>query len=97
MIQPQDIERIEKKLQQLLKKYQALQAENNSLHRRADQLQQEVISKENQIRQLQENVRLVNLSASTTNRQDEHGRRELKSLVNEYIKEIDRCIAALNS
>jgi hypothetical protein len=81
----------------LLKKYQALQVENDALRRRGNQLQQELDNRENQIRQLQENIRTVNLSASAANKQDEHGRKELKSLVNEYIKEIDRCIAALSS
>src|ERR1700730_9559244 len=88
------IKRINDKLQQLLKHYHSLQRENEKL-----KLELQVKKDhEQEFRQkaelLQQQVAIVKASSGQL---DEASKKELEKRINQYIKEIDRCIAMLGS
>jgi len=87
-----DLERIQQKLQQLVQYQQKLRAENQVLR---EQVAKSVEEKEilaAQISQLQEQIGLLKLNNGTLESQD---KKEMDKKINQYIREIDRCIAQL--
>ncbi|MBM3159174.1 MAG: hypothetical protein FJZ69_05385 [Bacteroidetes bacterium] len=87
-----DLERIQQKLQQLVQYQQKLRAENQVLR---EQVAKSVEEKEilaAQISQLQEQIGLLKLNNGTLESQD---KKEMEKKINQYIREIDRCIAQL--
>ncbi|GIV34682.1 MAG: hypothetical protein KatS3mg031_2217 [Chitinophagales bacterium] len=73
---------------ELKEKYAALQSENTDLKNQLRELQAENQKLTNELR----TAKLVRALAPA----DETERAELKKKLNEYIKEIDRCVAMLN-
>jgi len=87
-----DLERIQQKLQQLVQYQQKLRAENQVLR---EQVAKSVEEKEilaAQISQLQEQIGLLKLNNGSLESQD---KKEMEKKINQYIREIDRCIAQL--
>ncbi|GEP92442.1 hypothetical protein SAMN05660909_04297 [Chitinophaga terrae (ex Kim and Jung 2007)] len=97
----QYIQRIEDKLHLLVKKLQQVQSENVLLREEITIQQQALQQQQQSIEQLEEKLHLMKIAASTqgsqnVNTEDEAFRKEVRGKINEYIKEIDRCIALLN-
>jgi len=87
-----DLERIQQKLQQLVQYQQKLRAENQVLR---EQVAKSVEEKEilaAQISQLQEQIGLLKLNNGSLESQD---KKEMEKKINQFIREIDRCIAQL--
>ncbi|WP_343304010.1 hypothetical protein AAHN97_20785 [Chitinophaga niabensis] len=97
----QYIQRIEDKLQQLLKKLQQSQADNVMLREQLVQQQNELNRQQENIASLDEKLKLNRIATVTQGAnlsEDEDAfRKEVRGKINDYIKEIDRCIALLNS
>lgn len=97
----QYIQRIEDKLQQLLKKLQQSQADNVMLREQLVQQQNELSRQQENIASLDEKIKLSRIATATQGAnlsEDEDAfRKEVRGKINDYIKEIDRCIALLNS
>lgn len=97
----QYIQRIEDKLQQLLKKLQQSQADNVMLREQLVQQQNELNRQQENIASLDEKLKLNRIATATQGAnlsEDEDAfRKEVRGKINDYIKEIDRCIALLNS
>lgn len=97
----QYIQRIEDKLQQLLKKLQQSQADNVMLREQLVQQQNELSRQQENIASLDEKLKLTRIATATQGAnlsEDEDAfRKEVRGKINDYIKEIDRCIALLNS
>jgi hypothetical protein len=97
----QYIQRIEDKLQQLLKKLQQSQADNVMLREQLVQQQNELSRQQENIASLDEKLKLSRIATATQGAnlsEDEDAfRKEVRGKINDYIKEIDRCIALLNS
>ena len=89
----QQFKRIQEKLQQLLKEYQAIKKENARLQKELSVAQNENLEKKQNIEILKEQVNILKLSAGDMNAAD---KKELEKKINGYIKEIDRCIALLS-
>jgi hypothetical protein len=89
----QQFKRIQEKLQQLLKEYQAMKKENMRLQKELSLAQNENLEKKQNIEILKEQVSILKLSAGDMNAAD---KKELEKKINGYIKEIDRCIALLS-
>ena len=89
----QQFKRIQEKLQQLLKEYQAIKKENARLQKELSVAQNENLEKKQNIEILKEQVSILKLSAGDMNAAD---KKELEKKINGYIKEIDRCIALLS-
>lgn len=97
----QYIQRIEDKLQQLLKKLQQSQADNVMLREQLVLQQNELRQQQDNITSLDEKLKLTRIATVTQGAnlsEDEDAfRKEVRGKINDYIKEIDRCIALLNT
>lgn len=88
------INNIEVKVGKLIAKYDQLNAEKLDLQRNNNTLNVRLQEKESQIVALQDKVKLMNISKSVDASKDEVKSTRLK--INEYVREIDKCIALLN-
>lgn len=97
----QYIQSIEDKLQQLFRKLQQAQADNVTLREQLQTQQEELLQQQSSITTLSEKLKLSKIATVTQGNglsEDEDAfRREVRGKINDYIREIDRCIALLNS
>lgn len=89
----QHIQRINEKLQQLLKQYRAVQKENEKLKKELTGIKDLQAERNRQIDELEQKVSILK---TATNNMNEEDRKELEKRINHYIKEIDRCISVLS-
>ena len=82
------------KVGKLIEKGNQLKAENKSLKQDNDTLDAQLQEKKKQIVALQDKVKLMNISKSVDVSKQEV--KETKLKINEYVREIDKCIALLN-
>ena len=86
------IQRIYTKLQQLLKRFDALQKDNARLKQSVESLLAEKSASEEIIREL----RLRNdVLKATRSKMSEEEKKVLDKKINQYVKEIDRCISSI--
>jgi chromosome segregation ATPase len=85
--------RINEKMQQLLRQYQLQQKENERLKKELQQVKELETVKAKQIEELEQKVAV--LKTATTN-MSESDKKELEKRLNNYIKEIDKCIGMLS-
>jgi len=90
----QQLLRIQDKLQQLLQQYQHMQKENQQLQKDKDKLQQQVADQQTQLQQLQHKYDASQLQG---NKLSPEAKLALEKRINTYLKDIDRCLALLNS
>lgn len=88
------IDNIELKVGKLIEKYDQINAEKLDLQRNNNTLNVRLQEKESQIVDLQDKVKLMNISKSVVASKEEVKSTRLK--INEYVREIDKCIALLN-
>lgn len=88
------INNIELKVGKLIEKSNQLTAEKNSLRQNNDALNAQLQEKEKQIVALQDKVKLMNISKSVDTSEEDVKATRLK--INEYVREIDKCISLLN-
>jgi small-conductance mechanosensitive channel len=89
----QHIKRINDKLQQLLKKYQLLQKDNERQSKLIKELQQTKESNTEQIAALQQQALILKTSAGQMSEAD---KKEFEKMINQHLREIDKCIALLS-
>ena len=88
------VNKIEVKLGKLIAKYQQVKQEKLILQQENEDFFASLKLKEIEILNLQEKVNLMNISKSVDASKQEVKETRLK--VNEYVREIDKCIALLN-
>ena len=88
------INSIEIKVGRFIEKYNQLQLEKSDLQENKDALNAKLQEKEKQIVVLQDKVKLMNISKSVDIDKVDVKATRLK--INEYVREIDKCIALLN-
>jgi hypothetical protein len=88
------VNKIEVKLGKLIAKYQQVKQEKLILQQENDDFVASLKLKEIEILNLQEKVKLMNISKSVDASNQEVKETRLK--INEYVREIDKCIALLN-
>ena len=88
------VNNIEVKLGKLIAKYQQVRQEKLILQQENEDFVASLKLKEIEILNLQEKVNLMNISKSVDASKQEVKETRLK--VNEYVREIDKCIALLN-
>ena len=88
------INSIEAKLLNLINNFNKIQKENSDLQKNNYALNERLQEKERLIANLQDKVKLMNISRSVDS--DSEDVKATRSKINEYIREIDRCIALLN-
>lgn len=98
----QYIQRIEDKLQLLLKKLQQVQGENVLLREQIRLNEEELGAQNEAIATLSNKLQMTKIAGTTQGtpadkEDDEEFKKEMRNKINDYIREIDRCIAILNS
>ena len=88
------IEKIVVKLEKLIEKHKKLQFENLELQKNNNALKASLEEKEGKIVSLQDKVKLMNISKSIDI--DKEATKATRLKINEYVREIDKCIALLN-
>ena len=88
------INNIEVKLVKFIAKHQQLSNEKLILTQENNDLSDELKKKEDEISTLQDKIKLMNISKSVEVSKEEVKASRLK--INEYVREIDKCIALLN-
>ena len=88
------VNNIEVKLGKLIAKYQQVRKEKLILQQENEDFVAGLKLKEIEILNLQEKVKLMNISKSVDASKQEVKETRLK--INEYVREIDKCIALLN-
>ena len=88
------INSIEIKVGELIAKYNKIQLEKSDLQTNNNALNVKLQEQEDQILALQDKVKLINISKSVDGTKDDVKATRLK--INEYVREIDKCIALLN-
>ncbi|MDB9910008.1 hypothetical protein OAC83_00130 [Flavobacteriales bacterium] len=88
------VNKIEVKLEKLIAKYQQVKHEKLILQQENEDFVASLKLKEIEILNLQEKVKLMNISKSVDASKQEVKETRLK--INEYVREIDKCIALLN-
>ncbi|MBV4356491.1 hypothetical protein [Pinibacter aurantiacus] len=86
------IRRIQEKLQQLVKQYSALQKENEKLSLQLSLLKEKESIQHQQIDELNQQVSLLKAAKSGMSEED---KKDFEKRINQYLKEIDKCIAML--
>lgn len=102
MVLEQYIQHVEEKLHLLVKKLQQVQAENVLLKDEVKIHQQELQQQQQSLQVLEDRLQLMKIASTaqggtTIATEDEAFKKEIRGKINDYIKEIDRCIALLNS
>jgi len=88
------VNNIEVKLGKLIAKYKQIREEKLILQQENEGFVSVLKSNENEISELQEKIKLMNISKSVDASKQEVKETRLK--INEYVREIDKCIALLN-
>ena len=90
----EQLKRIQEKLQLLLKQQDILQKENKWLKSELTTSKKLASEHHENIDRLKQQVEVLKLSAGEMN---ETEKKQFENRINAYVKEIDRCIAALSS
>jgi len=88
----QQLKRIQDKLQQLLKQYAIIQKENLNLKAELEATQQKLSVQQKNTDEIKQQISVMKLNAGEMNETD---KKEFEKRINNYLKEIDRCIALL--
>ena len=88
------INNIEVKLGKLIAKHQQLSNDKLLLTQENNDLSDKLKIKEDEITTLQDKIKFMNISKSVETSKEEIKASRLK--INEYVREIDKCIALLN-
>ena len=89
------VENIEKKVSKLIQLYQSVQKEKEEILTENNKLELDLSDKEKTIKRLEEKIKLLRITKSVGTQDDERNK-ESRQKINEYVREIDKCIALLN-
>jgi chromosome segregation ATPase len=84
---------LERRIQFLLNQYKLLENENRQLKEENKSIKEKIKLKEEQIVHFQNQHKITKIVGSVAEESEQAT--ELKSVINEYIKEIDKCLAHL--
>jgi chromosome segregation ATPase len=84
---------LNEKLQLLLKQYNRLQKENEKLKEELALAKSKELQTEQRIEEIQQQVSIMKISSGEMNDKD---KKEFEKKINQYIREIDKCISFLS-
>lgn len=84
---------IYEKLQQLLKQHHKLKRENDQLRKELGEQKESELQAQQKMEELQQQISILKLAGGDMNEVD---KKEFERKINNYIKEIDKCIAFLS-
>ncbi len=90
----QHIKNIQDKLQQLMRNQQTLAKENQRLQKELEKSNMKILEKEEMIQSLRQQLDALQLG---TTAQTPEEKALLEKRINGYLKEIDKCLALLNT
>ena len=90
----EQLKRIQEKLQHLLKQHDTLQKENKWLKSELTNSKKQETQHYENIDRLKQQVEVLKLSSGEM---DEAEKKQFEKRINSYLKEIDKCIAALGT
>jgi hypothetical protein len=93
MSEKDQLTRITGKLQQLLRKHEVILKENEKLRTEIAELRLKQDTNAGKIAELEQSVAVLR---TLTGNMDEQNKKALEKQLNQYIREIDRCIAMLS-
>jgi predicted nucleic acid-binding Zn-ribbon protein len=94
MAQMEDhINRVNNKLQQLLKQYLLLQKENEKLKETLKDMQ---LTREQEIEEINRLQQQVSILKTSIGQMTEPDKKAFEKQINQYIKEIDKCVSLLS-
>tara|TARA_B100001778_G_C18499931_1_gene589173 strand:- start:354 stop:635 length:282 start_codon:yes stop_codon:yes gene_type:complete len=88
------IENIENKLTKFIVNYNELKSKLEIIEKENKKISLKLIEKKQEVLNLQEKIKLMNISKSVDVSNEDLQSTRLK--INEYVREIDKCIALLN-
>tara|TARA_B000000557_G_C20755041_1_gene434817 strand:- start:429 stop:710 length:282 start_codon:yes stop_codon:yes gene_type:complete len=88
------IENIENKLAKFIVNYNELKSKLEIIEKENKKISLKLIEKKQEVLNLQEKIKLMNISKSVDVSNEDLQSTRLK--INEYVREIDKCIALLN-
>ena len=77
---------------ELLQQQQLLKNQNKQLQASLTASQQKILEQQQRVEELQQQIAVLKMNTAQLDQQD---KKELEKKINQYIKEIDRCIAQL--
>ena len=83
---------INEKLQQLLKQYSRLQKENERLTEELQKAKNAEAAMQGKMEELQQQIAILKVASGQLNEKD---KKEFEKKINQYIREIDKCISYL--
>ena len=89
------VENIERKVSKLIKLYQSVQKEKEDILTENNKFKSDLSNKDESIKKLEEKIKLLRITKSVST-QDDKRNKESRQKINEYVREIDKCIALLN-
>ena len=89
----QQLKQVNEKLQQLLKQQHAIQKENIALKGTIKELRSSIQVKDQRLEEFDQQKMVKQINNGNL---DDSEKKELEKKLNQYIREIDRCIAMLN-
>ena len=84
---------LNEKLQQLLKQHHRLQKENEKLKEELVLSKNKELETEHRIEEIQQQVNIMKISSGNMGEKD---KKEFEKKINQYIREIDKCISFLS-
>ena len=89
----QNIKRINDKLQQLLKNYQQLQKDSQRQAKLIEEFKEAKAKDDQLITSMQEKIGILKAAVGKMNEKD---KKEFEKTINQYIREVDKCIGMLS-
>lgn len=89
-----EIQALERKIRLLLSQHESVKKSNAELKKRNEQLEEQLKARERQLNDFQNRFKISTIVKSIEGGEEEIG--EVKDRINDYIKEIDRCIYQLS-
>ncbi|MBT5858567.1 MAG: hypothetical protein HOH88_01735 [Flavobacteriales bacterium] len=89
------VENIEKKVLKIISLYRSSQSEKEEILLMNEKLKSDLNEKNNLIKSLEEKIKLLRITKSVATQESEINK-ESRQKINEYVREIDKCIALLN-
>ena len=86
---------IELKVNKIISLYRSLQKEKEEILEENTNLKLEVLERDKNIKSLEEKIKLMRITRSVGDHDIEINK-ESRQKINEYVREIDKCIALLN-
>ena len=89
------ISSLEKKVKELVKRYSELKRRNTAMETELSELRKTVDSQKEAIKNLEDKNKIIKLAKSLTDSNPDTA--AMKYKINELVREIDKCIAQMNS